>query len=56
MDSISRYLNAVARLTLFVQRDVKATEDQLDEWQDALVELLERVNDERPNAEPPLTE
>lgn len=50
---IDRYLRAIVKLSLFANREIKASERELDQWQDEVVELLERVNDERfpPNVE-----
>lgn len=44
---MDRYLKATVRLTLFANAQTKLSERELDHWVDELVELLERVNDQR---------
>jgi len=45
--AIGSYMSAIAKLALFANREIKATEGELNTWHDTVVELLERVNDER---------
>jgi len=47
-----RYLQACTKLILFCNKELKLNEHQLDHLCDTMVELMERVNDERYEGNP----
>lgn len=46
-EKMKRVESALTKCIAFINGWVKPTEEQLDEWQDELVDVLEMVNDQR---------